>query len=287
MTELQRRVAVAAVAIPLGLLVIYLGDALLAALLGMLAFLGAREFFALVRSEGAEPFEAVGCACAAAIPLLAHADRLGILRIPAVVLVLSVLTFFAAAIWLRGPGARPLSAVSQTLFGITYTGGAISFGYLIRYHDYAVGAAAGTALLLLPLALTWTCDTAAYAVGRKMGKRKLMPSVSPGKTIEGACAGVIATVLAALLYVNVVLRPVAQLGIPVISIVVLGVAISVSAQVGDLAESMLKRSAGEKDSSNLIPGHGGILDRFDSLYFVLPLTYWMLGHMLVAAPHGQ
>jgi phosphatidate cytidylyltransferase len=114
-----------------------------------------------------------------------------------------------------------------------------------------------------------------------------MPSVSPGKTIEGACAGVIATVLAALLYVNVVLRPVAQLGIPVISIVVLGVAISVSAQVGDLAESMLKRSAGEKDSSNLIPGHGGILDRFDSLYFVLPLTYWMLGHMLVAAPHGQ
>jgi phosphatidate cytidylyltransferase len=285
MTELQRRMAVAAVAIPVGIGVIYVGGAIFAALLGMIAALGAREFFAIVKAEGSEPLNGVGITLAAAVPLAVHAQILGAFRVPVSITVVVGVLLLAIALWTRGPQGKPASAVSLTAFGVLYTGGTVSFAYLLRYHDYAVGAGAGTVLLLFPLILTWTCDTAAYSVGRKMGRRKLMPSVSPGKTVEGALAGVLGSVIMAIVYSSLVLRPVAQLGSSLAATVMFGIVISVAAQVGDLAESMLKRSAGVKDSSHLIPGHGGILDRFDSLYFVLPLAYLMLGNMLMPAPH--
>jgi phosphatidate cytidylyltransferase len=287
MTELQRRVLVAAVAIPLTVAVVYLGDAPLAAFLGMIAALGAREFFPLVRSEGVDPFATAGIVLAAAAPLLVHAGHLGLVRVPYEFLVLLALIFMGFAVWVRGPGGRPVSAVAVTLFGVIYAGGTLCFAYALRYHDYAVGSAAGTALLFFPVLLTWACDTAAYSVGRKMGRRKLMPAVSPGKTVEGAAAGVVFTIIISVVYVNVVLRPVAQLSTSLTSAVLFGLLVAVGAQVGDLAESMIKRSAGVKDSSALLPGHGGVLDRLDSLYFVLPLAFWLLNSMLVAAPRAQ
>ncbi len=284
MTELTRRFIVAAVGIPVGLGVAFIGGAPLAAMLGMIALLGAREFFALVRTEGAEPLTGIGVVLAAAVPLAVHGQTLGVFRVPLVSVVLLAMGLLAAALWTRRAAGKPASAVSLTVFGVVYTGGTISYAYLLRYHDYAVGPAAGTALLMYPLILTWTCDAAAYAVGKKIGKNKLMPSVSPGKTVEGAIAGVICATLVAVLYSTLVLRPVAQLASSMMSTILFGVVISVAAQVGDLAESLLKRSAGVKDSSNLLPGHGGILDRFDSLYFVLPLAYLMLSNMLMPAP---
>jgi phosphatidate cytidylyltransferase len=163
----------------------------------------------------------------------------------------------------------------------------LSFGYPIRYHDYAVGPLAGTALLFLPLILTWAQDTGAYAVGRTLGRRKLIPSVSPGKTVEGAVGGILVTVLVCWAYVRWVLVPVAQLGLRPADILLFAIVISVAAQVGDLAESLIKREAGVKDSSRIIPGHGGVLDRFDSLLFVLPVAHLLLGAMLIPAPGGR
>jgi phosphatidate cytidylyltransferase len=192
-----------------------------------------------------------------------------------------VLAVLGAAIWVRGVAGKPLASVAITIFGVIYTGGMLSYGYAIRYHDYAVGARAGTALVLLPLLLTWAQDTGAYAVGRTLGRRKLIPSVSPGKTVEGAIGGIIVTVLVCWLYVQYALGPVAQLGMRAADIVIFAIAISIAAQIGDLAESLLKREAGVKDSSHLIPGHGGVLDRFDSLLFVLPVAYLLLGAMLI------
>ena len=139
-------------------------------------------------------------------------------------------------------------------------------------------------VVALPLALTWGTDIAAYFVGRAFGKRKLMPSVSPGKTVAGAIGGLVAAVLIALAWERLVLRPVAQLGMRPWNTILFGAVVSVAAQVGDLAESLLKREAGVKDSSHLIPGHGGVLDRFDSLLFVLPVAYLLLGWMLIFAP---
>jgi len=137
---------------------------------------------------------------------------------------------------------------------------------------------------MFPILLTWATDVGAYAFGRLLGSHKLMPSVSPGKTIEGAFGGLVLAILIALLYVSYVLHPMAQLSLRPLAIVVFAVCISAVAQVGDLAESLIKREAGIKDSSTLIPGHGGVLDRFDSLLFVLPVAVLLLRAMLIPAP---
>ena len=316
MSELTRRILFAAAAIPVTVGIIWFGGAALAALLGIIAALAAWELFRIARAGGTPALDRIGIPLAAMIPLVVHARYLGVGRATfdsrgalgdsagtianvaaklvvwpftmsltaAAVVVLAIL---AIAIWTRGVGGKPLTAVSVTVFGIIYTGGMLSYGYALRYHQYAVGAAAGTALVFLPLVLTWAQDTGAYAVGRTMGKRKLIPKVSPGKTVEGAVGGIIVTVLACWLYVRFALRPHAQLALSPWGTVIFGVIISVAAQVGDLAESLLKREAGVKDSSNIIPGHGGVLDRFDSLLFVLPVAYLLLGAMLLPAPGGR
>jgi phosphatidate cytidylyltransferase len=168
----------------------------------------------------------------------------------------------------------------------------LSFAYAIRYHDYAAGGVsigaipihAGGVLLGLPVVLTWATDIGAYTVGRTFGGRKLIPSVSPGKTVSGAVGGVVWSVALAWLYVAFVLRPAAQLAMTFMGIVLFGVVISVVAQIGDLFESLLKREANVKDSSNLLPGHGGVLDRLDSLFFVLPVAHLLLGWLLIPAP---
>ncbi|MCG8403027.1 MAG: phosphatidate cytidylyltransferase, partial [Firmicutes bacterium] len=125
--------------------------------------------------------------------------------------------------------------------------------------------------LIFLLVCTWSSDTGAYLVGRKWGKRKMAPSLSPGKTVEGAAGGVLGSLLAAAL-VAVFYRE-----LPELPVLVLGVLVGVAAQVGDLMESALKRQAGVKDSGRLIPGHGGILDRFDSMLFTAPLVYYYVG----------
>jgi phosphatidate cytidylyltransferase len=249
------------------------------------------------------PFDDVGTAISGLIPLLVHArflglydpsGRLGPLSLIAIVL----LTLLALAIWLRGVAGKPLGAAAATAFGIAYTGGMLSFGYGIRNHDYAstpaafslggrtYSLAAGGLLLLLPVLVTWASDIGAYAAGRTMGKHKLIPSVSPGKTVEGAVGGLLASMLVAAVYTRYVLHPAAHLTfrIPPAGVFAFGALVSVAAQVGDLAESLLKREAGVKDSSHIIPGHGGILDRFDSLLFVLPVSFVLLGFMLTWAP---
>jgi phosphatidate cytidylyltransferase len=167
--------------------------------------------------------------------------------------------------------------------GVLYTGGLLSFGYVLREHPYAVGDRAGTALLTFPLVLTWASDIGAYFVGRAVGGRKLIPSVSPAKTVSGALGGVAATVIGAWLYVRFALAPVAMLTMTLPATIVFGIVISIAAQIGDLTESLLKREAGVKDSSRLIPGHGGLLDRLDSLLFVLPVAYLLFAWLLLPA----
>jgi phosphatidate cytidylyltransferase len=294
-SELTRRVLVAVLAAPLGVVVVFLGGASLAALLAIVSALAAWEFFRIARATGLTPMDDIGIALAGVTPLLVHARYLRIYELPLSGMAVGVLILFALTIWLRGVGGKPLGAVSSTLFGIVYTGAMLSFGYAIRYHDYVIGSvtiplgrgvrvAAGGLLLLLPLVLTWASDIGAYFVGRSLGKRKLIPAVSPGKTVAGAVGALVVTALVAWLYARYVLTPTTQLGFTPWGVILFGVLVSVAAQVGDLAESLLKREAGVKDSSHLIPGHGGVLDRFDSLLFVLPVSYVLLNVLLVWVP---
>jgi phosphatidate cytidylyltransferase len=126
-------------------------------------------------------------------------------------------------------------------------------------------------LLFYPLVLTWAGDTAAMAGGKAIGGRKVAPIVSPNKTWAGTLSGLFAAVALSLVYAAWVL-PRAGVPLTLTQAVVFGVVISLAGQVGDVAESLFKREIGVKDSSNLLPGHGGVLDRLDALYFVLPVT---------------
>ena len=176
-----------------------------------------------------------------------------------------------AVLWKRAPGDRPLAAAAVTLFAPLYCGVLPAALLVIRYAAGPGKSWGATWLVFFPLVVTWLCDSFAMWGGKAIGGPKLMPTVSPGKTRSGAIAGLAGGVVTALLYVPLALAPVGR-AFPLALAAGMGFVIALVAQVGDLAESLLKRDAGVKDSSALIPGHGGVLDRLDSLYFVLPVT---------------
>ncbi|MDQ3519893.1 MAG: phosphatidate cytidylyltransferase [Gemmatimonadota bacterium] len=285
MSELAKRVLASVVLVPVTLASGWYGDWALAALLSIAAAISSWELFRIAREGGVEPFVMLGVPIAAIVPLVIHARYRGVFTLGVTSASIAFLIILAMCIWLRGPTQRPLAVAAVTVFGIIYTGGMLSFAYAIRYHPYTVGAAGGATLLLFPLLLTWTTDTGAYFVGRSIGRRKLIPSVSPGKSVEGALGGLALALLIAWLFERMVLIPVANIAFAPGAVLLFGAAISVAAQVGDLAESLLKREAGVKDSSRIIPGHGGVFDRLDSLLFVLPTAYWLLSVLrLVPVP---
>jgi len=171
----------------------------------------------------------------------------------------------------RGGDLRGVLAdVGAAFFGATYIG--VLFGYLLglrALHDPPKGDETGSDLVFLLFFVVWSSDTAAYFVGRALGRRPLAPRISPRKTVEGAAGGIAGAVVAAFVarawFINR-LTPA--------DCVALGFGLGAIGMVGDLVESMLKRSAGVKDSARLVPGHGGILDRIDSLLYAAPLLYY-------------
>ena len=282
MSEFAWRTIFSLIAVPVALFIVFLGGPYLVTLIGTMAGVAAWEFFRMSRAGGVEPLQTPGVAITALIPVAVHADRLQVIDVSLRWLPVVAIVLLGMAIWLRGPSRRPGLAVAATLFGIVYAG-LFTYAYSIRYHSYAIGAVAGSILLALPLVITWLTDVGAYLIGRSFGKKKLMPSVSPGKTIAGSVAGLAFAVVGAWLYVEFLLQPYAHLSMRPLAVIAFGVLISVAAQTGDLAESLLKREAGVKNSSGLIPGHGGVLDRVDSLLFALPAAFLLLDLWLIPA----
>lgn len=283
-SELTKRVLVALVAAPFALWMFWLGDAALATLLGICSAISAWELYRMAREGGTMPMSGVGVVIAALIPLVVHAQFLNIITVPPVAPVLVMLAVVALSIWMRGVDGKPLGAAASTLFGAAYTGGTLSFAYALRYFDYSVGDAAGFTTVMVPVVLTWASDTGAYFAGRTLKGPKLIPSVSPGKTVSGAIGGVVLTIIVCYVLVQWALKPYAHLAFRPWGMVVFAVGISVTAQLGDLTESLLKREAGVKDSGTLLPGHGGALDRFDSLFFALPVAYALYWGLLIPVP---
>ena len=275
---------VAAIGIPVAVAAGYTGDLVLAALLALLAGVGAWELFRLSREQGTPALEAIGIPLAALIPLGAHAVRLGWLDAPLAAGGAVFIALTGAVLWARSPTQRPLGSIAITVFGVLYAGATLAYAYALRHHRFVVDPAAGAVLVFFPIALTWVSDTGAYFAGRAFGRRKLMPAVSPGKTVAGAVGAVLATMIGAWLYNDRVLRPVAELALAPWTALAFGAVISVVGQVGDLVESLFKREAGVKDSSSFFSAHGGVLDRLDSLYFAIPVAYLILSRLLLAAP---
>lgn len=260
------RIAFAVVAIPLVVLIIYAGDWILAGMLALLGVVGTREVYALARIHGIRPIGWLGYLCAAAIPL-------AIVSPYAVAwpytLAGWLMIVMAAALATRSPADRPLAVVAITVFGPLYASWLPAF--ILKLRSGALAPWQGTWLVLLPLIATWVCDTAAMGAGYAIGGPRMAPVVSPHKTWAGGAGGLVGGV-AATVAIGLWIFPRQGISVGLVPLIVIGVAIGVLAQVGDVAESLFKREAGVKDSSHLIPGHGGVLDRLDSLYFVLPAT---------------
>jgi phosphatidate cytidylyltransferase len=273
-SETLTRAMVALVAIPIVIGAVYLGGRVLGAFLAVFAALGAIEVCRMAQNRSVRPFIYLGAAAAMALVLHRTAETVGHQTgfTSWGIIVASTLAALVAAIWLRGADGGPLAASGTTVFAALYTGGLMMYALELRHFPGATTAWHGTALVFAPVLLTWTSDTAAYFSGRALGRRKLIPSVSPGKTVEGAIGALVGTALVAVLYTGVLAHyDTFQFGLG--WALVLGILISVAAQVGDLVESLLKRDTGVKDSGALFPGHGGVLDRVDSLLFTLPLAY--------------
>jgi len=178
-------------------------------------------------------------------------------------LVFALLALISLALALRGDLVKTLPNAAFLLFGIVYIFGSWKFAILLRAespHWLAYG-----------LVLNWVGDACAYYVGKSFGRRNLAPNVSPKKTWEGAVASLAGSVIFGIVYLNRALPAVSLVEAGLLSVVV-----NIAGQAGDLAESALKRGAGVKDSSTLLPGHGGLLDRVDSSLFALPVVYLKL-----------
>jgi phosphatidate cytidylyltransferase len=263
---------VAAVGIPAAFYLVYLGGWALAVTLAALGGLGALEVYRLAAHRAVRPLVVLGVAGALAMPLamVALGERWVMLLAAAWLLGLMLLALRG-----RTPEHRPLAAVAITAFGAVYAGGLPAFMLWLRRSPTAPTAWAATWLVFLPLALTWICDSLAMLAGASIGGPKLAPVVSPKKTWSGAIAGAVGATALAPLYGHFVLERVGVL-IPTAALLLIGLGVGTVGQLGDLAESLFKREAGVKDSGTFFPGHGGVLDRLDSLYFVIPTTVLIL-----------
>lgn len=284
--ELTRRVLVAAVGVPLAVVAVWLGGWVLGGMMAFVAGMGAREFFRLAGARGGDPLALPGVALAVFLPLVAaEFSSYGSLA-PWVFggAVATTLVALGGSVWVRGVEGSPLGAATATVVGALYTGGTLAFALLLRHLPDAVSATVGSLpdaihggfLVAFPITVTWIGDSVAYFAGKRWGHRKLVPRISPGKTVVGGIAGLAAAVVTSVLFALVFLDGSRPLGMGVPMAVVSGLLIGVAAQLGDLTESVLKREAGVKDSGSLLPGHGGVLDRFDALFFTIPLGYLLL-----------
>lgn len=279
--DLGRRVAVAAVGIPIGILLIYVGGWVLGAVLALIAFLGTREFYQMAELKSGRPFAALGAPAAAILVAFAtwrpHIDDLAIAAWALTMLLL--LVCMGLTVFRRGPDGSPLTAASGTVAGFLYVGGSLAFAPLLHALPQVgggtgpLGAWAGPLLLIFPITVTWMGDSGAYFSGMRFGRHKLIPSVSPKKTVEGSIGGLVVSAITGAAIAGMALHSIPIWGLGAVEGALVGLVLGAVAQVADLAESVIKREAGVKDSGSLLPGHGGVLDRFDAVLFNLPAFY--------------
>lgn len=277
--NLRKRLAVAGVGVPLCALVTYAGGVVFVTGLGVAAALGYREFAAMMRGTGTRILALPGTVAAFLFPFLVFAGGLESGGFYAVGL---MLLFPVLALATADLSERPIRAAACTTFGVFYVGGLLALGLPLREGglllpagtDASAGRMAGTLLFFFPVVITWLSDTAAYVGGRAFGKRPLAPRISPNKTVAGAVSALLAGLATAVLYPRFLLPEFWTLELA--PSLAFGLVVTGSAIIGDLAESALKRECGVKDSSGLLPGHGGMLDRLDSILWAVPAAFLFL-----------
>lgn len=268
---LRDRVRSAAILIPPLLVALWLGGGWILLVVGVATALGAWEAFRLLTAAGHASMPILGIVLAVVIAL---GDSVKVLPGGSGILLagLGVVLVGIGALTKADP-REGVAVFAMTTFGALYVG-LLGFVARLAASDAFVDRSAllgwlgpERAWILALVLVVWAYDTAAYFAGRRFGRRPFMHHISPSKTVEGVLGGGIAAlVVAALLF--------AALGRPALAGAVFGLIVGAAAQAGDLAESMLKRAAGKKESGRLIPGHGGLLDRIDSFLFAAPAAFF-------------
>jgi phosphatidate cytidylyltransferase len=260
-------VGTALVALPVLLAVIFLAPPLATvAVVAAALAVGLHEFFQLLRARGIRPLRAGGLLCAAL--LFADVAWPGWLGVPTAPI---GLVFLLGAALARGPDYESVSAAAATLLGAVYLGGLGGTIAALRTLEPPREGAWHVVLLLVVIVFS---DTLAFFVGNAVGRRRLAPAVSPGKSVEGAVGGLLGGVAGAF-----AVRALGLPELPAMHALVLGLLVAGLGIVGDLDESLIKRWAGVKDSGALFPGHGGMLDRLDSLLFGAPVLYYYFEYL--------
>lgn len=270
MTALSRRIATGALFIPCLVVITYHGGLPFLTLVDLITFTALLEFYQLVQAKGFKPHRILGLFFGLLAGWLFFHN-----------FATWFLTLFLAALLIlsmvregfRRGTTSAIGNISTTVFGVVYVG--ILMGHLVGLRQlplilgqpYPLGAS----YALLPFFVTWWGDTGAYFVGARFGRHKLVPRISPNKSVEGAIAGFL-TSIGICFWARAWFAPYLNPG----DCIILGGLAGIVGPAGDLVESLLKREVNVKDSSNTIPGHGGALDRFDSLLFNIPLAYYYL-----------
>jgi len=276
---LWQRALTAIVGIPVLLTLTYLGGWYLGIPVILLSLLGLREFFRLAAGSGLKPCRWIGYL--AAVALLATAVAGGAKTTEPSYLLPQLLALAVGAAlveqFLRPAPPGAVANAGAVVLGVLYLPFLLS--YLVKLRGlffesmFLFGSGLvverGACWVVLLIFTCWAEDTAAYGIGKALGRHKLCPKISPGKTVEGSAAGWLGAVVVAAGLGGVC-------GLPLIHGVALGAIIGVVGQLGDLSKSIMKRQAGVKDSGTILPGHGGVLDRFDSLLFSAPAAYYYI-----------
>ncbi len=273
---LRTKILTAIIAVPVLLGLLYVGSWPLFIVASAIVLVGLEEFYRAMRLKGIDPVEPAGWVCVLGIMVATQflagdpAWRSGVITACTAG---AVLVAMIAQFW-RHEGTSVIANSGATVFGVVYVG--LLFSFLLRLrtvslHEYVEGIGKGgfldqTGALFLVMLAVWLQDGSAQIFGRLFGTKKPWPNISPNKTLEGCGAGLLAAIVATVAFG-------ALMHLPLHHMVALGLVLGVFGQLGDFCKSLIKRELGIKDFGAIIPGHGGVLDRFDSLLFTMPIAY--------------
>ena len=268
------RILTSIVSLPILLAIIYFGTPFhFFLLLEFAIFIGLYEFYRMIEKGGLGCYKWVGIILGILLSLAIFKETYINLVITASILIIFIIRIFEG----NNPPIPPFNKggqggffyVSNTVFGIVYVSFLMSYMGVIRNSGDN-----GRELIFFVLLITWMGDTTAYYGGKGFGKHKLAPAISPKKTVEGAIIGLMGSIVGAIIAKSLFLD------ISILNAIVAGILIGIFGQFGDLSESLIKRNLQVKDSGGIIPGHGGILDRVDSLLFSAPVFYYYYSYII-------
>jgi phosphatidate cytidylyltransferase len=266
---LPLRIASGLLFVPILILLAQAGGIAFGSLIALQVTLGLIEFYRMMRNRGLRPYRRLGIASALMLLWVCYRQD-----VPHVGFLVTAVLLLVLGLELRRPEARQrVEDIAVTCFGVLYVGWLSAHLVLLRELPWRAGTgyAEGASFVLLAFFVTWSCDVGAFAIGMLFGRIRPWRAISPRKSLEGASGGFAFAVAAAF-----VARAWFARFLTVGDAAAIGLLVGIFAQVGDLVESLLMSDARHGDSSDLIPGHGGVLDRFDSLYFAAPAVYYYL-----------